>query len=391
MSSPPNQIRIRLEGRLEVLEVAVDRYEALAALLKGNWQRTAIEEQQKVRDFLSEEPALDDAIAHAERLAEREGWPPNAEARRVWARVAALRTLLQARFKRSTWAQAIEHLSAVAGSTRLPRSDELVLLQGTAARPLPLWALTLAPTLIALSAFGGLAAAGVMVSMVCLGLAVLPLGRYVLLADRLVWMPYRGVPLEVTIDALDAVHLERRNTGLAIEAKRALKLPVVTSPVQLATLLLLCRSGPLKGINRPPAGTVLILAAWISRPNADLRGVVLLYGGGMCFLPNGTAPELVQKLASTAEVMPISETFVLEQLSRLAEPQLAKALEQIADLPGGVYARAAEITADPGARSGKKLRLRAAGSLIEIPIGGVDFEALRTLFPWTQDRSRQVN
>ena len=42
MSEPSNQIRIRLEGRLEILEAAVGRYEAFATLLKGNWQRRAI-------------------------------------------------------------------------------------------------------------------------------------------------------------------------------------------------------------------------------------------------------------------------------------------------------------------------------------------------------------
>ena len=60
-----------------------------------------------------------------------------------------------------------------------------------------------------------------------------------------------------------------------------------------------------------------------------------------------------------------------------------------AKLPGGLYARSTDISTDPGARSGQKLRLRTGGALIEIPIGAVDYEALRTLFPWTEDGSAQ--
>jgi hypothetical protein len=394
MSEPSHQIRIRLEGRLEILETAIPRYEALLSLLRGNWQRRAIEEREAVHRFLSDEPSLDAALDHAHRVAQRDGWPPEAEARQVTARIDALRSELQARLEKPSWQAAAKHLREMADSARLPGPEELVLLEGTAARTMPLWALTLAPTLLALSTYGGLAAAGVMVSMVCFGLAVLPLGRYVLLVDRLVWIPYRGVPIELPLATLkpNGVTLARRNIGISLEgASASLLLPVVTSPVQLAALLLLYRDGPLKGVDRPPAGTVVILPAWLARSGPDLEGFVLLHSGGMCFLPKGTAPALLKKITGSAPLeLPISETFLLEQLTRLPPAALHSVLGVAAEVPGGLYALAEDITTDPGARSGQKLRLRTAGSLVEIPIGAVDYEALRTLFPWTQDTTRHV-
>ncbi len=234
--------------------------------------------------------------------------------------------------------------------------------------------------------------AGVMVSMVCFGLAVLPMGRYVLLADRLVWLPYRGVPVELPLSTLEAdgVTLTRRNAGISIRARTTLSLPVVTSPVQLATLLLLYREGPLKGVDGPPSGTVVILPGWCTRAGPDVEGVTLLYSAGVCFLPKGAAPAVLQRLASTRLEVPISEAFLLEQLTRLPTEALGPVLSQASQVPGGLYARAEDVTADPGARSAQKLRLRLMGALLEIPIGSVDYEALRTLFPWTQDTSRHV-
>lgn len=392
MSALSNQIRIRLEGRLEVLEGAVDRYKAFARLLGSGWQRQAIEQRPAVDRFLAEEPALDAALEHAHRLSQRDAWPEDAEARQVSAKLDALRLQLAKQLGTGAWADAVVKLREVSQSVRLPGSDELVLLEGTAARSMPLWALTLAPTLLALSMYGGLAAAAVMVAMVCFGLAVLPLGRYVLLVDRLVWLPYVGVPRQVTLDSVKpaGVALARRNIGISIDADKPLQLPVITSPVQLAALLLLYRDGPLKGVDRPPAGTVVILPGWISRSGPDLHGVALLHLGGVCFLPRGTAPQLLQQIVPSARELPVSEMFLLEQLTRLPPESLDPVLGAATQVPGGFYARSADVTADPGARSGQKLRLRSAGTLLEIPIGSVDYEALRTLFPWTQDATRQV-
>ena len=392
MSELSSQIRIRLEGRLEILEAAIARYEAFDALLKGNWQRRAIEEREAVYRFLDEEPALDAALDHAHRVAQRDGWPPDAQARKVSTRLDGLRRQLQTRVLKPSWPEAAAQLRQVAGSARLPGPDELVVLEGTAARSMPLWALTLAPTLLAASIYGGLAAAGVMVSMVCFGLAVLPLGRYVLLSDRLVWMPYRGVPLELPLSTLkpDGVALARRSAGISIDAARPLSLPVLTSPVQLAALLLLYREGPLKGINRPPAGTGVILPGALSRAGQSADGVALLHPGGLAFLPRGSGPVFLQQLVATGLALPISETFLLEQLTRLPAEALGEVLAAAAPKAGGLHAAAPEITADPGARSGQKLRLRTAGAVVELPLVGVDYEALRTLFPWAQDATRQV-
>ena len=69
---------------------------------------------------------------------------------------------------------------------------------------------------------------------------------------------------------------------------------------------------------------------------------------------------------------------------------LTPVLTLCAEVEGGFSAKVANLTVDPGARSGQKLRIRTTGALLEIPVGAVGYEALRTLFPWAQDATRSV-
>ncbi len=189
----------------------------------------------------------------------------------------------------------------------------------------------------------------------------------------------------------DGVDLLGRNTGISIDAIPPLSLPVVTSPVQLAVLFLLYRDEPLKGVDRPPpSGTVVLLPGWLSQAGPDAEGLALLHGKGLCFVPRGMAAPLLRKIVPTQLDLPISEAFLLEQLTRLPLEGLEQVLSSVAQLPGGLCARTADITAAPRGRGAQKLRLRTAGVLLEIPITPVDFEALRTLFPWTADSGVQT-
>jgi hypothetical protein len=238
----------------------------------------------------------------------------------------------------------------------------------------------------------------VLVSMICFGLAVLPLGKYVLLADRLLWIPYRGEPLEFLHADLTAegIELFRHNTGLRLEGKVGLELPVVTAPLRLASLLMLYRGGPLKGVARPPSGTTMILPALAasvageSGKPVQRDGTVLLHADGIAFLPQGTAPQLLSRLALRELAVPIGEDFLLEQLTRLPPAALREALEQTRGVPGGLSQPSSEVHAERSATPQERLRLTVGDTQLEIPIGAVDREALKTLFPWTVEKSRQV-
>lgn len=401
------EVRIRLEGQLELLELALPRYSLLERLLKGAWRRHAIEQRALIEEVRREEEPLDAALETIRKLAEREGLPTDAVPLRLASELETVRKRLSARLVGRlgpltsapvSWREGLDRLLELATAVRLPGPDELVVLEGTAARSLPLWLLALVPSLAALAAYGGLAATGVLVSMICLGLAVLPLGKYTLLADRLVWVPYRGEPLEIPHRGVH-VELHQHNTGLVIqwwnistaprggvEGAHRLALPVVTSPIRLAALLMLYRDGPLKAVSHPPSGTALVLSASVN----SLEGVALLHSRGVCFLPRGTAPELLKRIAHTTLEVSLSEQFLLEQLTRLPDEALAAALAVANEVKGGFYRTAEQVQPERSGIPSLLLRLRVDAGLVDVQIGGVDLVALRTLFPWTQDQTRQV-
>lgn len=372
MSDLSTEIRIKLEGRLEVLEAALGRYRDLERVISGNWRRRAIEARDRVLAFLAEEPAVDDAVAHALRLA---GAKPGA----VLTELEAYRSEIAGRLGLPAWKDAAAALKAAAESVRLPGAEEVVVLHGTAERRVPMWALVSVPSLVALIAIGPLAAAGVLVSTICLGLAVIPLGTYALMADRLVWVPHTGVPRQLPIDALTAIEVAGR--GIALTTKDGgFRLPAVDSAAGMALLLLLYRDGPLKGVARPPAGTSMVLAATLAS-GATAEGFALLHPGGLCFLARGTAAVVCSRLVARAD-LDVSERFLLEQLSRIEAEALAPLLAGLADVDGVVHAPAGRVNADP--IRGGKLRLRVGMALVDLSLSGVDAVALTTLLPWTK-------
>ena len=158
---------------------------------------------------------------------------------------------------------------------------------------------------------------------------------------------------------------------------------------------MLYRDGPLKGVNRPPSGTTMILGAsaspgkWLERPASRL-GVVLLHADGLCFLGRGVAPELLRRVCANRLEVPVSEEFLLEQLTRLTPEALTEALKVVDGFDGGVAVSSLAVEPEKSGTPTELLRLNVRTTKLEIPIGAVDFEALRTLFPWTQDQSRQV-
>ena len=252
------------------------------------------------------------------------------------------------------------------------------------------------PTLAVLAAVGGLATTGLVVTMVGLGLAMLPLGKYFLLADRLLWVPYFGAPVELRHAAIkpDGVRTIRRESGVVIEAAERLALPVVTSPLGLAALLALYARGPLRGVNAPPSGTALILPASLphgttARPIA-VQGHALLHLEGVCFLPAGSAPLLLRRLTDIQIHVAVSEQFVLEQLSRLDPQRLSAALRAADQIPGAFYRDATQVEAERTGTPTQSLRLKVDVAQLEVWIGAVDYQAVRSLFPWTQDQKRQV-
>ncbi len=372
MSAPSPEIRIKLEGRLEVLEAALRRYAELEQRVGGQWQRRVIEERTQVLEALSHEPSIDAALEAADRIAD-------APVRALMKKLVAYRTELAERLDRPTWREAALRLRETAESVRLPGTDEVVLLSGTAERAIPMWLIVAVPALLGWWALGWMAAAGIVVSAACLALAVIPLGTYSVLADRLVWVPYSGVPVEVPLGELKAIAHHRR--GLTLDAGgRTLRLPAVEGGDAMLALLLLYRDGPLKGIARPPSGITLIRPAVLAM-GATEEGHALLHPDGFFFLPRGGASGLLKRLIDRRD-LDVGDRFVLEQLSRLPADRLTDLLATVTDLPGAVNGRADKVLADP--IRGGKLRLRVGMTMVDVSVAGVDSVALATNLPWTK-------
>jgi len=376
-----NHLRIQLEGRLERLEASLKRYEAMGGLLgRRGWQRRAIANRETVGAFLASEPEVDAALAHLEHVATRDRWASDTEPLAVATKVAAKRAELQQRLGVASWPLAIAELTEAVNSPRLPGPHEAVLLEGKVSRKSWLWAYATIPTLLGFAMFNGVATVTALAAVAASGIAglwAMHLGRYVLLVDRLVWIPRGGVPRSLPLSSLqgDGVTLDARHGGVRLEAPRPLSLPVVGMPTELTALLLLFRDGPLKGIDRPPSGTVVLLPASLG----SKEGTALLFNEGLCFLPNGAAPAALQAMVPTTLNLPLTEKFLLEQLSRLPSEKL---IPLFAKVPGAFTALGSELSVDPLTWGGTLLQMRAGTALLQIPIQGVDLEALRTLFDW---------
>lgn len=95
-------IRIRLEGRLELLEAARSRYRLLQLKVLGKlrWKQAVRVQAALVRELAQAESAVEEALAQVERRAEAEGWRPRSEAVRCAGEVRLLREEVAQRLAR---------------------------------------------------------------------------------------------------------------------------------------------------------------------------------------------------------------------------------------------------------------------------------------------------
>lgn len=99
LADDDDSVRIRLEGRLELLEAARSRYRLLQLKVLGRlrWKLAARRNAVLLREVAQEQAHVDEALAHVERRAAAEGWKPRSEAVRCAREVRALKDGLDAR------------------------------------------------------------------------------------------------------------------------------------------------------------------------------------------------------------------------------------------------------------------------------------------------------
>lgn len=361
----PEDVRRKLEGRVEVVEAARARYAALEALLGGGrWKRRLRREPDTVREVLAQEAVLTEALGRIRRRAETEGWPEEtpvlALVRDVTLRRARLEAL--ARQRLGTLATPTGEPSLEADLPRLealvsrplpvaPAPGEVRLLQHTKQDPnqgqalLPIsavlgisFALSLAfPRLM--GEVGTLITVGAFLVQVLV--ILLQAGEYWLTSERLVWKPLLGEPVAVPLRSIPAggVHVHRGWGTVRVEGERTLRMRFVPEAERLAAILEMHRQAPFLGASRAglKLADVSFYPVTLREGGAVKKGWAVLRPRGVSFLPEGTGVEVL-KAVTGAEVTPglrVEVDWVVDQLRWLPEEEFDAAVERAVAAVGG--------------------------------------------------------
>ncbi len=250
----PEDLRRQLEGRLELIEEALERYGWLEDALKDrDWQRLLRSQLALVARAVEGEAACAEALERATRRAEVEGWPKDSPVLALVREARALRTRLEARVRERlasvasvSGAPALEaDLRRLAALVKDPVSLELapgepfsqrMASTGTVVQyavgflyPLGMLALlylVLAAVLLGHALLG--IAAGV---LVLLGLANMGTvsqwmrpGTVWFTPQRLVWVPSLGEPGAVRLDSIADGGIRLEKGTVTVEGDRRLRI-----------------------------------------------------------------------------------------------------------------------------------------------------------------------
>jgi hypothetical protein len=114
MGAPPDEYRLRLEGRAELLEPARERYYRLVLVLaESRWQERLRGELPLLREVAAHQEALDAMLAPALRRAQAEAWPTRNPTVRCLHEVHSLREQLARDVARKLGRSAQEPLASL--------------------------------------------------------------------------------------------------------------------------------------------------------------------------------------------------------------------------------------------------------------------------------------
>ncbi|MFY2562042.1 hypothetical protein ACN469_30895 [Corallococcus terminator] len=252
-------LRRRLEGRVELIESALRRYRRLDETLDSRgWRRTLREEPSLLRDVLEVEPTLLEALERTERRGEQEGWPEGSAIQWTASRVREVREQLTMRVRdvlllRGQVTESLsledklrelEKVCAQEVSLRRMPGESFALHMGSVARSSQylvsvgfvltalglvagiLWLLVLGEFGLALGG-GGLAMVGLLMVTVAMLRSQAP-GVVWLTPKRVVWLAPGDEPaVEVRLDSLteDGPKWEESERTLSLRGDQVIRLP----------------------------------------------------------------------------------------------------------------------------------------------------------------------
>jgi hypothetical protein len=401
-------VRRQLEGRLEVVEAARERYGTLEALLsRPGWKRRVRERPSALREVLGQESALEEALARVHRRAEVAGWPESlpvlATAREVKARRARLETLVRKRLGslarsagEASFGESLARLEALVLEPipLEPKAHEVRLLEGQPGgeeivKPLVLTMVAML-WLIAMTGAVQLVPLGLM-PLVLVLLMVVRSGKFWLTSERLVWKPFLGEPVQVSLASLapGSVRLGDFGTTVVAEGERTVCVRYVEGAKQLATALELHRHPPLRGSGL--AGRLEDVACYeavLVEGSSRVKGFAILRRGVVSFVPERAGTELLRVLTGAPAVpgLAVEVPWLIEQLRYL--PSLAEfgvTVDRLVAAVGGVRWAAAEARHRANVPVWKDIRFTSGRSVLS---GKVDWHqqgvAERLLANWNR-------
>lgn len=256
----PEDIRRKLEGRLEVLEAASQSYAALERLLRSRrWVYDVAPDLGLLWGVARQEPTLQEALAYIRQRARLEHWPESVPALRLAHHVERLRERLLERTRVCLGERELSGKSLVTALFRLeqrvlelpaPETPEEVVLLRRKFDLTPLAVLAGFGILLAVGSLGG-------EGHVSLVRAVMTVGTLMLIAiwfgmqypnsgtlwvtqERLVWEPVRGFPIQVPLHALVPGGARADlsfGVVVELEGKASLHFPVISNRAWVVTRL----------------------------------------------------------------------------------------------------------------------------------------------------------
>ncbi|WP_164002766.1 hypothetical protein [Pyxidicoccus caerfyrddinensis] len=377
----PEDIRRRLEGGAEVLDVAHARHAALEAVLSSRWwMRRLRASPELVPEWRKHEPVVAEALERVKRRARAEDWPEDTPVRRTLRELEACRTRLEALVRQRLTALApvpeapslevgLARLHALARRkvSRTLAPGEVVVLKGwqngrafsrdSRQWPFVLFLLGYLLYLILMFPLGrvigewallGIAAFVFLPMLWGVLRSLSRLGRFWLTRERLVWKPVLGAAESVPLSSIPpgGVHLELATDSVRVDGEVRVHMQDLRNATQLAVLLELHRQLPLPGATRAASpGPPLILQGTLQGTGSSGEsGQVILRPEGISFIPGSSGAAALQSFSGQRVDLPVTLSQVMEHLRALPEAEFDARVARLVDALGGVHWPATEAS-----------------------------------------------
>ncbi|MBZ4408903.1 hypothetical protein K8640_11810 [Myxococcus sp. XM-1-1-1] len=423
LSEPPaseEDLRLRLEGRVEFIEVALYRYTPLVdALASRHWLRHLREKPDLLRKVRELEGLLPEVMEHLERRGKAEGWPRGS---RIPRRLRRLRVVRERVFKllhRKVGLLLLltEDTPPREALTRLedycledapvaPTPDTAFAMHvGTTSqvmrylRPLLILAggLLGAVMLLGLAlSFDAFLVFGFVLSclwpIAAIAMALLTLwtpGSAWLTPERLVWLAPSGEPsVSVRLNSLGdgGVQLEHARRGtLRLRGNRGVRLPRLgrEKAARLRVLLELFRAPQVRANAERPVELVT-WPARLRRGGVWTSGQLVMSPGGVSLLPDPEVGAALLK-AATGRTLDgrVELAWVLEGLRWQPESELEAVLSRAVAATGGTAWSSEDVRVAPGLEGAREVHLvRGEEALVGTPGAKERSAVLARLHAW---------